>query len=420
MIFLLNLNLAALESFLKKTANAEKLSDQLKALNVEIEEILTKSSAGDKLSRNDFYRLITVEEDELPILLATANLRRIKFKNREMTFSKKVFIPLTNLCRNRCNYCEYRREFSEKDSIYLSPQTVLDIAQEGKKAGCTEALFTLGEKPELKYPQAEKELHKLGYATTIEYLRNLCEMVYERTGLFPHSNPGVLSREEVSVLREVNVSLGLMLESISERLCDKGQPHEFSPGKYPDLRIATIRYAGELKVAFTSGILLGIGETVKETVDSLLALKEIDERYGHIQEIIIQPFRPKKETPMEKKSPPSTSYLLKTIAIARLIFDVKTSIQSPPNLVADTYNILPLCGVDDWGGISPVTVDHVNPDYSWPKIDDLEDATSRYGFSLHMRLPIYPTYIINYPEFIPVKFEKLIIERVDGSGYVKV
>lgn len=416
----MKINLTELEHILRETDSAEKFSSLLKTRSLEIRDILTKFLADEKLERNDWYRLISADNNELPILLAAANLRRIKFIDKKMTFSKKVFIPLTNLCRNKCGYCEYRRGIPAKGSCYLSPQAVLKIAEEGKRVGCAEALFTLGEKPELRYPSAEKELRKLGYATTIEYLRDLCEMVFERTGLLPHSNPGVLTRDEVSVLREVNVSLGLMLENISERLCGKGQPHEFSPGKHPDLRIATICYAGELKVAFTSGILLGIGETVNETVDSLLALKEINERYGHIQEVIVQPFRPKKGTSMGKNPPPSTAYLLKAIAIARLIFNGGASIQSPPNLAEESYNILPLCGIDDWGGVSPVTVDYVNPDYPWPKIEDLEKTTSRCGFSLHMRLPIYPTFIVNNPEFIPDKFEKHIKEKVDSEGYVKV
>lgn len=415
----MKISLIELEHVLKITESTE-FYKLLKTLSVETREILTKILTDEKICRSDWYKLIAVEEDEFPALLAAANLRRVKFRNRKMTFSKKVFIPLTNICRNRCGYCEFKRDISDGADIYLTPQNVLGIATEGREAGCTEALFTLGEKPELKYSRAEKALRRLGYSTTIEYLRDLCEMVYKKTGLLPHSNPGILTREEVSVLREVNVSLGLMLENISERLCGKGQPHEFSQGKHPNLRMATIQYAGELKVAFTSGILLGIGELQNETVDSLLALKEVDEKYGHIQEVIIQPFRPKKGTPMEENPVPSDLYVLKTIAIARLIFNSTTSIQSPPNLAGDLFKILPLCGIDDWGGVSPVTADYVNPHYHWPKIEDLERVTSSCGFSLHMRLPIYPAYIINRPEFIPTQLENLIKEKIDSEGYVKV
>lgn len=342
---------------------------------------------------------------------------RDRRKGLIVSYSKKVFIPLTNVCRNRCAYCGFRRGYPHPEAKILKPKEVLAIAKSGRSQGCKEALFTMGEKPEEAYEQARKTLREIGYSSIVEYLRDTCELVVRETGLLPHSNPGVLNRSEVHLLKEVNASMGLMLENASTRLCGKGMPHEHSPGKHPEARIKTIEAAGMERVAFTTGLLIGIGETLEERVDSLLAIRNLHERYGHIQEVIVQPFRAKPGTPMSNHPEPSIVDLARTIAVARILMPVDVSIQTPPNLSLNYCQLLLVAGINDWGGISPVTKDLVNPEYPWPSISQLEKVVKEVGLTLKERLPIYPDFIKK--GFLPKALEGIAAELVDGDGYVR-
>ncbi|MEM3530765.1 MAG: 7,8-didemethyl-8-hydroxy-5-deazariboflavin synthase CofG, partial [Nitrososphaerales archaeon] len=297
-----------------------------KNLDSEFREVLYKSLEGKEIKKEEAYRII--KTDNIETLFFVASIIRDNFKGKRITYSRKIFIPLTNICRNKCGYCGFRREPKDKDAKIMKPDEVLSFAKSGSKANCTEALFTLGEKPELKYPEVKQELKILGYSSTLEYLRDMCELVIKNTGLLPHSNPGIMTKKELADLKDVNASMGLMLENVSDRLCDKNGPHEFSPGKRPKLRLATIEYAGQLKIPFTTGLLIGIGESYNEIIDSLYAIKEINEKYGHIQEIIIQNFRAKPNTPMQSHREPSLEEITKIIALARIIFLGKMNIQA--------------------------------------------------------------------------------------------
>ncbi|MCP8315476.1 MAG: 7,8-didemethyl-8-hydroxy-5-deazariboflavin synthase CofG [archaeon] len=382
----------------------------------EIREALYKSLDGREIKREDAYRLI--RSNNLQALMSVASMIRDDSKGKCITYSRKIFIPLTNICRNRCGYCSFRKEPDDNDAEIMKPSKVLSFAKAGNKAHCTEALFTLGEKPEQKYPEVNEELKRLGYNSTLEYLRDMCEMVINKTGLLPHSNPGVMTKSELAYLKEVNASMGLMLENVSDRLCDKGGPHEFSPGKRPKLRLTTIEDAGQLKIPFTTGLLIGIGEFPEEIIDSLYAIKEINEKYGHIQEIIIQNFKAKPKTPMESYPEPNVKDIAKTIALARLIFLGKMNIQAPPNLSKE-YSAYLSAGINDWGGISPVTKDFVNPEAPWPEIKALKRITEQKGFELKARLPIYPEFILNKAGLLPKSLKSYIISLVDDEGFVK-
>lgn len=385
-------------------------------LDSEIREALYKSLEGREITREDAYHLI--RNDNLQALMSLASMIRDTGKGKRITYSRKIFIPLTNICRNRCGYCSFRKEPNDNDAEIMKPSKVLSFAKSGNKAHCTEALFTLGEKPEQRYQEVNEELKRLGYNSTLEYLRDMCEMVIKKTGLLPHSNPGVMTKSELADLKEVNASMGLMLENVSNRLCDKGRPHEFSPGKRPELRLATIENAGQLKIPFTTGLLIGIGEFPEEIIDSLYAIKEINEKYGHIQEIIIQNFRAKSKTPMASHPEPNVKDIAKIIALARLIFLDKMNIQAPPNL-GNEYSAYLSAGINDWGGISPVTKDFVNPEAPWPEIKALKRITEQKGFELKARLPIYPDFILNKADLLPKSLKSYIISLVNGEGFVK-
>ncbi|MCP8309516.1 MAG: 7,8-didemethyl-8-hydroxy-5-deazariboflavin synthase CofG [archaeon] len=350
--------------------------------------------------------------------MSVASMIRDNYKGKRITYSRKIFIPLTNICRNRCGYCGFRKEPDDNDAEIMEPSKVLSFAKAGSKANCTEALFTLGEKPEQRYQEVSEELKRSGYNSILEYLRDMCEMVIKKTGLLPHSNPGVMTKSELADLKDVNASMGLMLENVSNRLCDKGGPHEFSPSKRPELRLATIENAGQLKIPFTTGLLIGIGESPEEIIDSLYAIKKINEKYGHIQEIIIQNFRAKPKTPMESHSEPDVKDIVKTIALARLIFLGKMNIQAPPNL-SNEYSAYLSAGINDWGGISPVTKDFVNPEAPWPEIKVLKRVTEQKGFELKARLPVYPEFILNKADLLPKSLKSYIISLVDEEAFVK-
>ena len=335
--------------------------------------------------------------DLLALMQRAAALRDAHFGNI-VTYSRKVFIPLTNLCRDKCAYCTFAVPPSSPRAKTLTPTEVLDIARHGAAAGCKEALFSLGEKPEDMHLLAREHLRALGYASTHDYLQAMAKLVFEETGLIPHINCGVMTAAEIADLRPFSGSMGLMLENISPRLLEPGEAHFGCVGKAPHLRVETLTAAGELRVPFTTGILIGIGETVTERVDSLFAIAEIQARYGHIQEVIIQNFRRKPDIRFREKDEPSVFDMARTIAVARLIFGGEMSIQAPPNLTPDAYGWYLPAGINDWGGVSPVTADHINPEAAWPQIDALAAVSRDAGFELRERLTIYPKYL--RPEFV--------------------
>tara|TARA_A100001391_G_scaffold205379_1_gene205553 strand:- start:2580 stop:4961 length:2382 start_codon:yes stop_codon:yes gene_type:complete len=325
-------------------------------------------------------------------LLAMAAGLRDAGHGRLQSWSPKVFIPLTQLCRNLCHYCTFSQPPRKDENAYLSREDVLKIARTGRQAGCTEALFTLGDKPEHRFKHARDELATLGHDSTISYLAEMCAAVRDETGLLPHVNAGVMSREEMIALRGVSVSQGLMLESTSSRLTEYGGPHYRSPDKLPDVRLKTIAIAGELAIPFTTGILIGIGETRNERLDALYAIRDLHARYGHIQEVIVQNFRAKPKTVMALAPEPAFDDLLWTIAVARIILGPQMNIQAPPNLSDERFPQLVAAGINDWGGVSPVTPDHVNPEAPWPEIRHLRAATAAAGRFLVARLPVYPRW----------------------------
>jgi FO synthase len=351
-------------------------------------------------------------------LMASATQIRDDGHGRLVSYSRKVFIPLTKLCRDICHYCTFAKTPKKIDAPFLSPEQVLEIARAGQVAGCKEALFTLGDKPELRYSVALEALAEMGYETTLDYLHAMAELVINETGLLPHLNPGVMTRNELAKLREVSVSMGIMLESTSLRLMEQGGCHFGSPDKDPAVRLETIRHAGELKIPFTSGILIGIGETRADRIESLLALRDLHEEFGHIQEIIIQNFRAKPNTKMADVPEPDLADLQWTIAIARVIFGADMSIQAPPNL-SDGGAGLIAAGINDWGGVSPVTPDHVNPEAPWPLLDHLADDTAGCGKILVERLGIYPNYAHQNTVWLDKKLRKPVLDLIDADGLAR-
>ena len=360
------------------------------------------------------------EFSDLPLLLTTATQLRDQVHLNRISYSRKVFIPLTQLCRDVCHYCTFAQPPRRGERVYLTSDEILAIARAGAEAGCKEALFTLGDKPELRYKAARQELAELGYASTIAYLAAMAELVWRETGLLPHMNPGVMTAEDITLLRTVSVSQGIMLESVSTRLSERGGPHYGSPDKRPAVRLETIRLAGELHVPFTSGILIGIGETRLERIESLLALRELHQRYGHIQEIIIQNFRAKPATKMADAPEPDLDDLLWTLAIARIIFGPSMNIQAPPNLSPDSYRHLVAAGLNDWGGVSPVTPDHVNPEARWPHLQELAEQTLLAGKILVERLAVYPTYVQNSVLWQDQQMVSSVLKMSDSDGLARV
>jgi FO synthase len=345
------------------------------------------------ISRAEAGRLIRATGGELLDLLRDASAIRDARTGPVITYSRKVFIPLTNLCRDRCGYCTFAREPGDGKAHTMSPDEVLAVARAGKEAGCKEALFSLGDKPELRYPEYRHWLEQRGFRSTIEYLRAMCQLVFEETGLLPHANPGVLSRDEMEQLRPVNVSMGMMLESASPRLLAPGEAHFRCPDKVPKVRLAALEAAGELRIPFTTGILIGIGETLDERVDALFAIREVNEKHGHIQEVIVQNFRAKDDTLFAGRPEPTVMDVARTAAAARLILGSAVNLQVPPNLSQDAYGFYLLSGINDWGGISPVTRDFINPEMAWPQIETLRSVTQEAGFELRERLAVYPEYL---------------------------
>jgi FO synthase len=382
-----------------------------------LEALLAGAGAGERLSRRQAMELVGCTD--MQALLAAAARCRDNGHPRLVSYSPKVFIPLTRLCRDVCHYCTFARAPKPGEHAYLMPEEVLAIARQGAAAGCKEALFTLGDKPELRYVAARQALQGLGYGSTLAYLAAMAARVLEQTGLLPHINAGVMAAEELAALREVSVSQGLMLESVSTRLCRKGGPHYGSPDKAPQARLETIRLAGEVGIAFTSGILVGIGENRRERIAALLALRSLHDRYGHIQEIIIQNFRAKPGTKMARAPEPTLEEHLWTIAVARLLFGPFMNIQAPPNLRASEFMLLLDAGINDWGGVSPVTPDHVNPEAPWPQLELLAEKTEEAGKILTPRLAIYPRYVLQAKRWVAPALHAPTLRLIDSEGFAR-
>ena len=366
---------------------------------------------------DDDALVVLAEHTDLPTLTSAAAKLRDAGHGSVVSYSRKVFVPLTRLCRDVCHYCTFARTPRDDEPDFLSIEEMVDIAARGREAGCHEALFTLGDKPELRYRSARTSLRALGHARTLDYLCEAAGAVHEATGLLPHLNPGVMSREDLERLRGVSVSSGIMLESTSERLCDRGGPHYGSPDKRPRVRLDTLRAAGEAAVPFTTGILIGIGETRRERIESLLAIRELHERYRHIQEVIVQNFRAKPGTPMAGALEPSEEDLIWTLAVARLLLGAEMNIQAPPNLSPGGLERLVGAGINDWGGVSPVTPDHVNPEAPWPQLGALADETRRAGKTLIQRLAIYPGYVRDMARWVEPPLQTAVRKLVDAEGY---
>ncbi|TDG12204.1 7,8-didemethyl-8-hydroxy-5-deazariboflavin synthase subunit CofH [Seongchinamella unica] len=336
-----------------------------------------------------------------------------------LTYSRKVFIPLTHLCRDVCHYCTFAQTPKNIDQPYMPVEQVLELCRHGAAMGCQEALFTLGEKPELRYSTARKALAEMGYSSTLEYLRDVASRVLAETGLLPHINAGCMTAEEIASLRPVSASMGIMLESASRRLCEKGMPHYGSPDKDPAVRLETLELAGQASVPFTSGILIGIGETRRERIESLLALRAVHQRHGHLQEVIVQNFRAKPNTLMARAPEPDLQELLWTIAVARLVFGPQMNIQAPPNLSPGVLPQLVAAGINDWGGVSPLTPDHVNPEAPWPHLDNLARETAAAGKFLDQRLTIYPAYVRRAAEWLDPALLPAVLNHSDAMGYAR-
>jgi FO synthase len=372
---------------------------------------------GSPISRNLALRLIQCSDDDLPALLAAARVAKENFKPGVITYSRKVFLPLTNLCRDYCGYCIFRRDPGEPGAHTMTPEEVLAVAHAGEKLGCTEALFSLGDKPELLFPEMRDTLRHLGYKSTLHYLEAMCELVLRETSLLPHPNPGLLSAEWISRLAAVSPSMGLMLETTNPALLAPGAAHDNAPDKVPAKRLRTIEDAGKQGVPFTTGLLIGIGETPEDRVDTLLAIRDLHERYGHIQEVIVQNFRAKPSIPMADVPEPGLSEMLRAVAVARLLMP-DVNIQAPPNLNAPYYGELLDAGINDWGGVSPLTPDYINPEKPWPHLEQLRLRTESKGLQLRQRLPVYP-------EFLPAVLSKsgLLAEKLraarDGEGLAR-
>ena len=383
-----------------------------------VERALDRVAEGRPPDAAEATALLGTPADRLPALLEAAAALRDRGRGRRITFSAKVFIPLTTLCRDYCGYCTFRKDPGEPGAFTMTPDQVLALARAGARLGAKEALFSLGDKPEALFPEHRAFLRSVGHRTTLGYLREISARVLEETGLLPHANPGLMTERDLASLREVNVSMGIMLESTSERLLAPGAAHDRAPDKVPRRRLKTIARAGALGIPFTTGILIGIGETHAERVDSLLAIRELHERHGHIQEVIIQNFRAKAAIPMRGWPEPGALDLLRTVAVARLLLGPSMNIQAPPNLSAEGYDRLPAAGLNDWGGISPLTPDHINPERPWPGLAELRRRTEAAGHELRERLAVYPEYTTR-EAFLDERLRPRVAKLVDAEGFVR-
>ena len=380
-------------------------------------ELAGKLLAGDAIS--DTEALSLADLTDTARLAAVAVELRDRGHRNLVTYSRKVFIPLTHLCRDVCHYCTFAQTPKKIPQPFMPVEEVLELCREGARMGCQEALFTLGEKPELRYKAAREALREMGFATTLEYVQEVASRVLEETGLLPHINAGCMTAQEIAGLRTVSASMGIMLESGSDRLCEKGMPHYGSPDKDPAVRLQTLELAGQAKVPFTSGILIGIGETRQERIESLLSLREVHRQYGHLQEVIVQNFRAKPGTLMAQAPEPDLNELLWTIAVARLIFGPAMNIQAPPNLSPGVLLQLVAAGINDWGGVSPLTPDHVNPEAPWPHLANLAKETAAAGKFLEQRLTVYPQYALQAGRWLDETLHTAVLRQMDGSGYAR-
>ena len=362
----------------------------------------------------------------LPTLLQSAAKIRDDTWGKEITYSRKVFIPLTNMCRDTCTYCTFVKHPSKPEARILTPEQVLFMAKQGEAHGCKEVLFSLGEKPELRYPEAKKKLAILGYNRMTSYLRDMCKLILDKTSLLPHVNAGTLSNQEIDELKPVSASMGMMLETITKRLSKKGGPHYACPDKTPIQRLRTLSRVGKKNVPFTTGLLIGIGETFEERIEALEEINKIHAKYGNIQEVIIQNFRRKPDIKMANHPEPTLEAMLRTIAAARIILNPEISLQAPPNL-SDRHIKYIQAGINDWGGISPVTIDFINPEHAWPDIEKLRTSCIKAGYKLNERLTVYPKYIKNSARFLNTKvsekIEKIlqanVIQKSNSKEFIK-
>ena len=381
-----------------------------------IDRALALGESGALLTRDEAVLLI--EYARTAALLEAASSLRNRVKGRTISYSRKAFIPLTTLCRDRCGYCTFRRDPGEPGGRYMTPEDVIAAAEAARCAGCHELLFSLGDQPEVAFPEAREFLRAQGFERTLEYLAAMTRLALEKTGLLPHANPGLMSAADLVELKTSNASLGLMLENSSPRLMGRGLAHWQAPDKAPRKRLRNIEDAGRLKIPFTTGILIGIGETREERVDSLLAIRELHARHGHIQEVIVQNFRAKPATPMAAHPEPDMDEMLRTVAVARLVLGGDMNLQAPPNLSARDYPRLLDAGINDWGGISPVTPDFINPEAAWPHIATLGERTADAGFHLRARLAIYPEFI-ERDGFLHDAVRPYVSSHANADGFAK-
>jgi FO synthase len=384
-----------------------------------VRRALRRAEDGKSLSVDEAAALMDARGPALHALLGVASSLRDLGHGRTITYSRKVFIPLTMLCRDVCHYCTFAKPPAKLDRPFLTPEDVVSIAAAGRRAGCKEALFTLGDRPEERYPVAREWLEHRGYRSTLDYVRAMSITVIEETGLLPHLNPGVMSYEDLARLKHVSASMGLMLEQSTERLLERGQPHHGSPDKVPAVRLRTIEDAGRLAVPFTSGILVGIGETAVERAASLFALRDLHRRYRHVQEVIVQNFRAKPGTRMHDRPEPEEEEFLAAVATARVVLGPRVNVQAPPNLSDPDYPRLLDAGINDWGGVSPITPDHVNPEAPWPKLEALRARTEDAGFALRERLCVYPEYVARPDPWLAGKMRAPVAAVLADDGLAR-
>ena len=389
------------------------------ALSATVAEL--QNNGAEPISREAACRLLRVDDDMLPSLLSAPQLARARFKPGVITYSRKVFLPLTNLCRDYCGYCTFRRDPGDPGAHTMTPDEVMEVVRKGERMGCTEALFSLGDKPELLFPQMRDTLRRFGYKSTLHYLEAMCEKVLRESSLLPHPNPGLMSAEWLERLSRVAPSIGLMLETTSTRLLAKNAAHDHAPDKEPAKRLRVIEDAGRRKIPFTTGILIGIGETLEERVDALIAIRDLHARYGHIQEVIVQNFRAKSGTPMAHWPEPDRGEMQRTLAVTRLLMP-RMNIQAPPNLSdpRDGWHYADLLdgGINDWGGVSPLTPDFINPEKPWPRLEELRQRTEAKGFELRQRLPVYPEFAERAAAPSDLLAERLSA-AADAEGYAR-
>jgi len=383
----------------------------------DIAATLERAEAGAQLSAQEAYAFEHTTSSELLALLHVADVLRARHHGDVITYSRKVFLPLTNLCRDYCGYCTFRKDPGDPGAKTMTPDEVLAVATAGARLGCKEALFSLGDKPEALFPEMRQTLQYYGHRRTLDYLVQMCQLVLDQTPLLPHANPGVMGPRDLARLREVSPSMGIMLETTSRRLLGQGMAHDNAPDKDPAVRLKTIDNAGKLQIPFTTGILIGIGETFHERVDALVAIRELHERYGHIQEVIIQNFRAKPDIPMHAHAEPTLLDFLRTIAVARLVLGGAMNLQVPPNLTPEQYQLLITGGINDWGGVSPLTIDFINPEAPWPQLRTLAQVSAELGLRLRQRLTVYPEYIVRKQGFMAVALEPRLRAMVDEDGY---